>query len=89
MPKIFDNITNHLTSGLNETLGVSTRTDFCVGYFNLRGWKQVADRIDELDGAEVAERRRIPCVPTSCRNAEDSLRHLLGYFGRHIFPSTI
>ncbi len=63
MPKIFDNITNHLTTGLNETLGVSTRTDFCVGYFNLRGWKQVADRIDELDGAEVAEKdERIPRV---------------------------
>jgi len=56
MPKIFDNIAHHLTTGLNETLGVSTRTDFCVGYFNLRGWKQVADRIDELDGAEVTEK---------------------------------
>ncbi len=50
MPKIYDNIENHLTQGLNETLGLSSRTDFCVGYFNLRGWKEVAERIDALRG---------------------------------------
>jgi superfamily II DNA or RNA helicase len=55
MPKIYDNIENHLTKGLNETLELSQRTDFCVGYFNLRGWKQVADRIDSLAGATVVE----------------------------------
>jgi hypothetical protein len=48
MPKIYDNIENHLTKGLNETLELSQRTDFCVGYFNLRGWKEVADKIDKL-----------------------------------------
>lgn len=55
MPKIFDNIENHLTKGLNETLELSKRTDFCVGYFNLRGWKEVADKIDSLSGAPVVE----------------------------------
>jgi superfamily II DNA or RNA helicase len=55
MPKIYDNISNLLSKGLNETLAVSSRTDFCVGYFNLRGWKQVADKIDVLSGAVVAE----------------------------------
>jgi superfamily II DNA or RNA helicase len=55
MPKIYDNIENHLTKGLNETLEVSQRTDFCVGYFNLRGWKEVADKIDSLEGATVVE----------------------------------
>jgi superfamily II DNA or RNA helicase len=55
MPKIYDNIDNHLTNGLNETLGLSHRTDFCVGYFNLRGWKEVADKIDSLSGAPVTE----------------------------------
>lgn len=29
---------------------VSYRGDFCVGYFNLRGWKQVAAQIDNLKG---------------------------------------
>ncbi len=47
MPKIYDNIENNLVVGLNNTLSVSYRSDFCVGYFNLRGWKQVADEIDK------------------------------------------
>lgn len=55
MPKIYDNIKHHLTQGLNETLELSHRTDFCVGYFNLRGWKEVADKIDSLSGAAVTE----------------------------------
>lgn len=55
MPKIYDNIDNHLSKGLNDTLEVSNRTDFCVGYFNLRGWKEVADKIDNLAGAIVVE----------------------------------
>ena len=55
MPNIYDNITNHLTNGLNDTLELSNRTDFCVGYFNLRGWKEVADKIELLSGEEVVE----------------------------------
>ena len=55
MPKIYDNIENQLTTGLNETLEVSHRTDFCVGYFNLRGWKEVADKIDLLSGDIIKE----------------------------------
>jgi superfamily II DNA or RNA helicase len=56
MPKIFDNIENHLTKGLNQTLELSHRADFCVGYFNLRGWKEVTGKIDLLSGAEVQEK---------------------------------
>lgn len=55
MPKIYDNIENQLTKGLNETLCVSNRADFCVGYFNLRGWKEVANQVEELSGAEIVE----------------------------------
>jgi len=55
MPRIYDNIENHLTKGLNDTLEVSLRTDFCVGYFNLRGWKEVADKIDALNGEVIRE----------------------------------
>lgn len=55
MPKIYDNINNHLAKGLNETLELSQRADFCVGYFNLRGWKEVANKIDKLEGIEINE----------------------------------
>jgi superfamily II DNA or RNA helicase len=56
MPKIYDNISNQLVGALNDTLSVSLRTDFCVGYFNLRGWKQIADKIDDLAGSSVFEK---------------------------------
>ena len=55
MPKIYDNIVNHLAKALNETLAVSNRTDMCVGYFNLRGWKQIGNKIDALCGDKVFE----------------------------------
>ena len=56
MPKIYDNIENQLSSGLAETLDLSKRGDFCVGYFNLRGWHEIADKIDALIGMPVTEK---------------------------------
>ncbi|TXH60573.1 MAG: NgoFVII family restriction endonuclease [Bacteroidia bacterium] len=55
MPKIYDNIENHLSKGLNETLEVSKRADLCVGYFNLRGWQQIGQQIETLTGDRVFE----------------------------------
>ncbi len=55
MPVIYDNIEKRLTTGLNETLEDSNRIDACIGYFNLRGWKELADKIEDLPGAEVVE----------------------------------
>ena len=52
MPHIFDNIENQLNAALKKTLEISYRSDFCVGYFNLRGWKQVADEIEKWNGGE-------------------------------------
>ncbi|MCH7516129.1 MAG: hypothetical protein IIB08_03205 [Bacteroidetes bacterium] len=52
MPKIYDNIENNLVVGLKYTLSVSYRSDFCVGYFNLRGWKEVANEIDKFKGKD-------------------------------------
>lgn len=50
MPRIFDNIELSFLPTLQESLRVSHKADFCVGYFNLRGWKEIADHIDLWKG---------------------------------------
>lgn len=50
MPKIYDNIENFLIEGLSQTIKTSFRSDFCVGYFNLRGWKKLSDFFDGYSG---------------------------------------
>lgn len=52
MPRIFDNIEPDqiLYQELQQSIQEATRADFCVGYFNLRGWGAIADSINTWRG---------------------------------------
>jgi hypothetical protein len=54
---IYDNISgDNLAIALKKTLGKAKRADFCIGYFNLRGWDLLLESVDALPGSQLDER---------------------------------
>ena len=54
MPRIFDNLSpdTELSPALQQSLSVSNRADFCVGYFNLRGWGNLGPCVEKWNTEE-------------------------------------
>ncbi len=74
MPRIFDNIDQPLLQALQQTLEASTHADFCVGYFNLRGWKRLANYIENWHGGDEACCRLLVGMH---QNPNEKLRHAM------------
>jgi len=52
MPRVFDNIDQSLKPALCNSLEQALRADFCVGYFNLRGWRHLHHCIETWSGED-------------------------------------
>lgn len=59
MPTIYDNIEKDLLDGLKDALRVAKRGDFCVGYFNLRGWRRISNEIESVTSDPGAPKCRL------------------------------
>jgi hypothetical protein len=76
VPQIYDNIVVPLLPALQETLDLSYRADFCVGYFNLRGWRHLDERIESWTGGDEYCVRLLVGMQ---RRPQDELRQALSF----------
>ena len=95
MSQIYDNIGLKFETGLNGILantGVE-RADFCVGYFNLRGWRMICDVIDKLPGDYLYEGddrvfRTCRLLIGMHRPPDELIQKLYSCFGQHELPDS-
>lgn len=80
MPTIYDNIRipfleNEQETGLRDALKASRKGDFCVGYFNLRGWRSIDDVVGAWPNDDPPACRLLVGMQ---RLPENELHHLFG-----------
>jgi superfamily II DNA or RNA helicase len=76
MPQIFDNSELKLLEGLHAVLPVATACSFCVGYLNLRGWDQLAELVEGLQGGDEDHACRV--LVGMYRPPEEEMKALAG-----------
>src|SRR5258708_12275146 len=87
MPRIFDNIESRLLEALQDTLKVSEHADFCIGYFNLRGWQTLDRLMEQWQGGATGSCRLLIGM---AERPEDELRKLFSLRGgQEIDQSTV
>lgn len=76
MPLILDNIDLSLEATMLETLGASHSLDAAVGYFNLRGWRLIADAVDALPQRD-GNKPKVRLLVGMTENPVDEMRRLM------------
>ena len=79
MPRIFDNIDQPLQTALIQTFATAQRADFCVGYFNLRGWRLLQPQVDPWQGDEA---HRVQLLIGMHRSPQEDIRALFSLTGK-------
>jgi superfamily II DNA or RNA helicase len=77
MTAIIDNEDEFLSERLNLLLPHSSNFDACVGYFNLRGWRQIRPSVLQLNGEHVGESRVRILVGMAMRD-DERVRRMYG-----------
>lgn len=91
MAEIYDNIDAKFRDGLLGMISQTgvERVDFCVGYFNLRGWQMIVDEVDRLPGGDVLEgddmqRRTCRLLVGMQRPADELVRQMYSREGERV-----
>lgn len=74
MPRIFDNIELPFLPALEEMLGTAKSADFCVGYFNLRGWNRLGEAVENQFSGEGDSKCRLLVGMQTL--GEDEIKHV-------------
>jgi len=76
VPLILDNIDLSLEETMRESLASSHSLDAAVGYFNLRGWRLIADAIDALPKRNDSK-PKVRLLVGMTENPVDEMRRLM------------